>query len=780
MSVQFGVGGDSMAKVFISYGRENTAQADALANDLRELGHVVWYDSDLSGGQAWWDQILHRIRECEVFVLALSPHSVKSVACNKEWTYAHELRRCLLPVLVADGVSNDLLPPLLSQIQYTDYRRQDKAALMRLMKAVNALPAAQSLPDPLPASPEVPISYLGRLREQIETGNELSFQAQSALLVEIAQGLRDPDQQEVLQGLLRSLRARKDLFARVADQIDAMLDDGAQPLPAAAAPLRSATRGTAAKKDATATPERRPASTSPPRASDSTGETIVGGAKELRDFARLVRACFGPRGRPVRLATVSGEAQITSRPLQAIEHYAPVDPIAAANLKLIVAAAMSTHNIAGAGAATTVLLAQAIIERAGEVLLDQASPDKFIKSMEKAAEACVEEIKKLARPCREKNELTAIASHAAREERTTIFTEAVEKVGLEGPITIEAGKSVSDELEIVEGMRFDRGYLSPHFVKEASDLTATLEDACVLEYHGKIRDIRPLRPLLEQVAKSGKSLLIIAEDVEGEALDSLVDLCSRGIIRLAAVRAPGFGDRRTAMLEDIAILTGGTVYGGESGPQLDRASLEGLGRTRRAIVEKEYTTLIDASGDPSAIKARVEQIRRQSEETSSDYDREKLQERLAKLAGGVAIVKVGAATAAHCVERTKCLNTALRAVTTAIESGAVPGAGHALLRAAKAVAGASSKGDVDEASTIVLQACQEPFLQLVRNAGEDADKALTDVLKKREAGFGFDPATGKLGDLYAAGVIDSAQSMCFALQNAVWASKTVLWSSLTP
>jgi len=763
-----------MTKVFLSYGRENTEQATGLAADLADLGYEVWFDSELTGGQSWWEQILRRIRECDAFVLALSQDSLESPACKREWTYAFDLRRNFLPVLVADGVDVDLLPTQLAGVQFTDYRLQDKAAVKRLMKALGALPAAPPLPDPLPTAPQAPISYLGGLREQIGAPGALSFQDQSALVMRIRQGLRNAKEREGVAALLREFRTREDLLARVADEIDELLES--LPAPSVDAPAATPDRATTVPAAAAGAPRTAADRVRAAPASNGGEDPMLRGMRELTD---RVRACFGPGRRTVLVPRAAGQPTITNRPIVVLREFVPAESAHAVGAQWIKSIALTSHEHNGAGGATTAMLAESIYRAGVEALRADANPTRLMKAIEATVAACVEELKKLSRPCRERDLLRSVANAAAGGSPLgEIVVEALDKVGLEGPIVVVEGLGRSDEVEIVEGMSFDRGFVSPHFVTDAAKQAAHLDNPYVLLFDQKISSIRPLMPVLEQVARAGRSLLVVAEDVDGEALSSLVAHNERSAPKVCAVKAPGFGDRRRAILEDLAIVTGGALVSGDDGRSLERVTLADLGQTLRVEVAQESTIVIGAAGDTSSIGRRTESIRDAIEAATSDYDREKLEQRLAALGGGVAIIRVGGPSVDVRRDSIERIETALRAVRAAIDEGIVPGAGHALLRAAVPLRTAGTP--LESGAVVILDACQEPLRQLARNAGEDPDGVIARILADDAVERGFNPTTGEYGDLVEAGVVDSTKSARNALQNAAAVGVQLLWSSLTP
>ncbi|HXG46456.1 MAG TPA: chaperonin GroEL, partial [Methylomirabilota bacterium] len=438
--------------------------------------------------------------------------------------------------------------------------------------------------------------------------------------------------------------------------------------------------------------------------------------------------------------------------------------------------ASKTSDVAGDGTTTATVLAQAIVAEGMKYVAAGMNPMDLKRGIDKAVEAVVEQLKKISKPCTTSKEIAQVGAISANQDAAIgqIIAEAMDKVGKEGVITVEDGKSLQNELEVVEGMQFDRGYLSPYFINNPEKQICVLEEPYILFHDKKISAIRDLLPLLEQIAKSGKPLLIVAEEVEGEALATLVVNNIRGILKTCAVKAPGFGDRRKAMLEDMAILTGGTVISEELGLKLENVTLKDLGRAKRVEVEKENTTIIDGAGDKKQIEGRIKAIRQQIEETTSDYDREKLQERVAKLAGGVALIKVGAATEIEMKEKKARVEDALHATRAAVEEGIVPGGGIALIRARSAVG--KLKGDnhdQDCGIKIVMRALEEPLRQIVANAGGEPSVVVNKVLEGK-GNFGYNAQTGEYGDLVEMGVLDPTKVARCALQNAASVAGLIL------
>jgi chaperonin GroEL len=496
----------------------------------------------------------------------------------------------------------------------------------------------------------------------------------------------------------------------------------------------------------------------------------------LNILADAVKITLGPRGRNVVLERSFGAPTITKDGVSVAKEIELKDKFENMGAQMLKEVASKTSDVAGDGTTTATVLAQAIVREGMKYVASGMNPMDLKRGIDLAVTTVVDGLKKISRPCTSSKEVAQVGAISANldTEVGRIIAEAMEKVGKEGVITVEDGKSLDNELELVEGMQFDRGYLSPYFINNAEKQSALLEDAYVLLYDKKISSIRELLPLLEQVAKAGKALLIIAEDVEGEALATLVVNNIRGILKTLAVKAPGFGDRRKAMLEDIAVLTAGTVISEELGLTLEKATLRDLGRARKVESTKENTTLIDGEGEEQQIEARVKQIRAQIEETTSDYDKEKLQERLAKLAGGVALIKVGAATEVEMKEKKARVEDALHATRAAVEEGIVPGGGVAYLRARtglKDLKGANH--DQDAGIRIVFRALEEPLRQIVANSGAEPSVVLNKVMEATDS-FGYNAQSAEFGDLVQMGVIDPTKVVRFALQNAASVAGLVL------
>ncbi len=498
---------------------------------------------------------------------------------------------------------------------------------------------------------------------------------------------------------------------------------------------------------------------------DSARERMVAGINIL---ANAVKVTLGPKGRNVVLERSFGAPTVTKDGVSVAKEIELKDKFENMGAQMVKEVASKTSDIAGDGTTTATVLAQSIVREGMKYVAAGMNPMDLKRGIDKAVIATIEELKKLSKPCSTNKEIAQVGSISANSDSDIgeIIARAMDKVGKEGVITVEDGKSLQNELDVVEGMQFDRGYLSPYFINNPDKQVAILEQPFVLLFDKKISNIRDLLPVLEQVAKSGRPLLIIAEDVEGEALATLVVNNIRGILKTCAVKAPGFGDRRKAMLEDIAILTGGQVIAEEVGLTLEKATLDDLGQAARIEVGKENTIIIDGAGQGERIEARVKQIRVQIEEATSDYDREKLQERVAKLAGGVAVIKVGAATEVEMKEKKARVEDALHATRAAVEEGIVPGGGVALLRARAALG--ELKGDnhdQDAGIKIVLRAMEQPLREIVANAGDEPSVVVNKVVEGT-GNYGFNAATGEYGDMVEMGVLDPTKVTRTALQNA--------------
>ncbi|MDI3514860.1 MAG: chaperonin GroEL [Rhodocyclaceae bacterium] len=498
---------------------------------------------------------------------------------------------------------------------------------------------------------------------------------------------------------------------------------------------------------------------------DSARERMVAGVNIL---ANAVKVTLGPKGRNVVLERSFGAPTVTKDGVSVAKEIELKDKFENMGAQMVKEVASKTSDIAGDGTTTATVLAQSIVREGMKFVAAGMNPMDLKRGIDKAVVATIEELKKLSKPCSTNKEIAQVGSISANSDSDIgeIIARAMDKVGKEGVITVEDGKSLQNELDVVEGMQFDRGYLSPYFINNPDKQVAILEQPFVLLFDKKISNIRDLLPVLEQVAKSGRPLLIIAEDVEGEALATLVVNNIRGILKTCAVKAPGFGDRRKAMLEDIAILTGGQVIAEEVGLTLEKATLDDLGQAARIEVGKENTIIIDGAGQAERIEARVKQIRVQIEEATSDYDREKLQERVAKLAGGVAVIKVGAATEVEMKEKKARVEDALHATRAAVEEGIVPGGGVALLRARANLAGLKGDNhDQDAGIKIVLRAMEQPLREIVANAGDEASVVVNKVVEG-SGNFGYNAATGEYGDMVEMGVLDPTKVTRTALQNA--------------
>ena len=498
---------------------------------------------------------------------------------------------------------------------------------------------------------------------------------------------------------------------------------------------------------------------------DKARNSIVRGVNTL---ANAVKTTMGPRGRNVVLERSFGAPTVTKDGVSVAKEIELKDKFENIGAQLVKEVASKTADNAGDGTTTATVLAQSIVEEGLKYVAAGISPMDLKRGIDKAVATTVEELRNLSRPCTTSKEIAQVGSISANSDESVgkIIADAMEKVGKEGVITVEDGQSLEDELDVVEGMQFDRGYLSPYFITAPERQVAELDEPFILIHDKKISNIRDLLPILEEVSKTSRPLLIIAEDVEGEALATLVVNNIRGTLKATAVKAPGFGDRRKAMLEDIAILTGGTVISEETGMTLEGATMEHLGQAKRIEVGKEDTTVIDGAGDKASIEARVKQIRAQIEEATSDYDREKLQERVAKLAGGVAVIRVGAATEVEMKEKKDRVEDALHATRAAVEEGIVPGGGVALLRARNAVAKLTAENlDQEAGIKLVLRALEAPLRTIVANAGEEASVIVNQVAEK-EGNYGYNASTGKFGDLVEQGVLDPTKVTRTALQNA--------------
>jgi len=503
------------------------------------------------------------------------------------------------------------------------------------------------------------------------------------------------------------------------------------------------------------------------RFSTDARERMVHGATIL---ANAVKATLGPKGRNVVLEKSFGAPSITKDGVSVAKEIELKDKFENMGAQMVKEVASKTSDTAGDGTTTATVLAHMMLQEGFKAVAAGMNPMDLKRGLDKTVIAAVEELKKLSKPCTDTNAIAQVGTISANSDETIgqIIAEAMDKVGKEGVITVEDGSGLESELEVVEGMEFDRGYLSPYFINNQQRMTAELEDPYILLYDKKISNIRELLPVLEGVAKSGKSLLIISEDVEGEALATLVVNTIRGIVKVAAVKAPGFGDRRKAMLQDIAILTGGTVISEEVGLSLEKASLEDLGSAKKIVVNKDNTTVISGAGKQKEIKGRVEQIRAQIEEATSDYDKEKLQERMAKLAGGVAVIKIGAATEVEMKEKKARVEDALHATRAAVEEGVVAGGGVALVRVLHSL---RKKGiemlneDQEMGMKIAFRAMEEPLRLIVKNAGAESSVVLNKVAEGK-GNFGYNAQTDEYGDMVKMGILDPTKVVRTALQNA--------------
>ncbi|MBW2065152.1 MAG: chaperonin GroEL [Deltaproteobacteria bacterium] len=498
--------------------------------------------------------------------------------------------------------------------------------------------------------------------------------------------------------------------------------------------------------------------------SEKAREKMLHGVDTL---ANAVRVTLGPKGRNVLIEKSWGSPKTTKDGVTVAKEIELEDKFENMGAQMVKEVASKTSDVAGDGTTTATILAQSIFHEGSKLVAAGANPMAMKRGMEKAVAAVVEELKKISNPTKEKKEIAQVGTVSANNDPTIgdIIAEAMEKVGKEGVITVEEAKGMETTLEIVECMQFDRGYLSPYFVTDPEKMEVDLEEPYILLHEKKISNMKDMIPLLEQIAKSGKPLLVIAEDVEGEALATLVVNKIRGTLKCAAVKAPGFGDRRKAMLEDIAILTGGQVISEDLGLKLENVTLKDLGTAKRITIDKDNTTIVDGGGSRKALEGRVKQIRAQIEETTSDYDREKLQERLAKLIGGVAVINVGAATETEMKEKKDRVEDALNATRAAVEEGIVPGGGVAFVRVMKALDKLKLEGDEQLGLNIIRRALEEPVRQIANNAGFEGSVVVQQVIAGK-GNYGFNAETGEYEDLVGAGVIDPTKVTRFALQNA--------------
>ena len=509
------------------------------------------------------------------------------------------------------------------------------------------------------------------------------------------------------------------------------------------------------------------------RFSDDARARMFAGVNILAD---AVKVTLGPKGRNVVLDKSFGAPTVTKDGVSVAKEIELEDKFQNMGAQMVKEVASNTSDVAGDGTTTATVLAQSILKEGLKAVAAGMNPMDLKRGIDKASAAIVERLGKLSKSCQDEKAIAQVGTISANGDESigNTLAEAMAKVGKQGVITVEDGSGLENQLDVVEGMQFDRGYLSPYFINNAAEQNAELEAPYILLYDKKVSNIRELLPLLEAVAKSGKPLLVVAEDVEGEALDTLVVNTIRGIVKVCAVKAPGFGDRRKAMLQDMAILTGGQVIAEEVGLSLEKARLEDLGKAKKVVIDKENTTIIDGAGKSKDIKARVEQINKEIEATTSDYDREKLQERVAKLSGGVAVIKVGAATEIEMKEKKARVEDALHATRAAVEEGVVPGGGVALIRARDALKDLKGANDDQNAGIAILRrALEEPLRQIVINAGEDGAVVLNKVAEGK-GNYGYNAQTGEYGDMVAMGIIDPTKVVRFALQNAASVSGLLL------
>ncbi|MGA8862230.1 MAG: chaperonin GroEL [Gallionella sp.] len=506
---------------------------------------------------------------------------------------------------------------------------------------------------------------------------------------------------------------------------------------------------------------------------DAARTRIIDGVNVLAD---AVKVTLGPKGRNVVLDRAYGPPLVANSGVIVAKEIELKDKFENMGAQMVKEVASKTSDVAGDGTTTATVLAQAIVREGMKFVAAGMNPMDLKRGIDTAVAETVAQLRTISRPCTTNREISQVGAISANADSAVgdIIAQAMEKVGKEGVITIEDGKSLQNELEVVEGMQFDRGYLSPYFINTPDKQMVALEEPYILLHDKKISNIHDLLPLLEQITKAGRPLLIIAEDVEGEALATLVINNIRGVLKTVAVKSPGFGDRRRAMLDDIAILTGGTVVAEEVGLALEKITLKDLGQAKRAEVDKEHTTLISGAGDAARIQGRISQIRQQVEEATSSYDKEKLQERAAKLSGGVAVIKVGAATETGMKEKKTRIEDAMHATRAAVEEGILPGGGVALLRARTAISALAGENDDQNAGIqIVLRALEEPLRQIVDNAGEEPSVVLNKVLEGKGS-FGFNAATGEYGDLIEMGILDPTKVTRTALQNAASIASLIL------
>ena len=511
--------------------------------------------------------------------------------------------------------------------------------------------------------------------------------------------------------------------------------------------------------------------------SDNARNGLYSGVKKLAD---AVKVTMGPRGRNVLIQKSFGAPSITKDGVSVAREIELADTLENMGAQLVKEVASNTADEAGDGTTTATVLAESIFKEGLRNITAGANPIEVKRGMDKAANAIIEELKKISKEVKDKKEIAQVATISANSDAKIgeLIAEAMEKVGKDGVITVEEAKGINDELDVVEGMQFDRGYLSPYFVTNSEKMTTELDNPLILVTDFKISNLKDLIPLLEQTQQSGRPLLIIADDVEGEALATLVLNRLKGILNIAAVKAPGFGDRKKEMLKDIAILTGGTVITEELGLTLEKTTIDQLGRAARVVIDKDNTTIVDGQGDKEAVEARIKEIKAQIENTTSDYDREKLQERLAKLSGGVAVIKVGAATETEMKEKKDRVDDALSATKAAVDEGIVIGGGAALIKASKAV-NLDLCGDEQVGADIILRAIKAPIKQIAENAGYDAGVVADRVANSEEPNLGFNAAKGEYVDMFEAGIIDPLKVERIALQNATSVASLLLTTEAT-
>lgn len=493
-------------------------------------------------------------------------------------------------------------------------------------------------------------------------------------------------------------------------------------------------------------------------------KSILRGVNALAD---AVKVTLGPKGRNVILDKSFGSPTVTKDGVTVAKEIELEDKFENMGAQMVREVASKTSDVAGDGTTTATILAQAIFREGAKSVAAGSNPMDIKRGIDRAVEAVIAELKKQSKPTKDQKEIAQVGTISANSDETigNIIAEAMSKVGKEGVITVEEAKGLETELEIVEGMQFDRGYISPYFVTNAEKMEVNMDDAYILIHEKKISSMKDLLPVLEPIAKMGKPLLIIAEDVEGEALATLVVNKLRGTIHVAAVKAPGFGDRRKAMLEDISILTGGTMISEDMGAKLENVTIEDLGRAKKVIIDKDNTTIVDGAGKKAAIEGRVKQIRAQIEETTSDYDREKLQERLAKLVGGVGVIRIGAATETEMKEKKARVEDALNATRAAVQEGIIPGGGVAYIRALPALEKLTLGGDQQVGANIVKRALEEPLRMIAANAGWEGS-IVVEKVKEKKGAFGFNAKTDTFEDMLVAGIIDPTKVSRYALQNA--------------